>query len=85
LACHPGRSPAERGHRPAKSVASIARATASQLYEDHFGFRPLYVRDRYVHLQSTDDPSVNLALVAKDHPTESAERAALYADEARPG
>jgi catechol 2,3-dioxygenase-like lactoylglutathione lyase family enzyme len=44
-------------------------ATASQFYQDHFGFRPLYVADWYVHLQSTDDPSVNLALVAKDHPT----------------
>jgi uncharacterized glyoxalase superfamily protein PhnB len=44
-------------------------AEASAFYQRHFGFTPLYASDWYVHLQSEVDPSVNLALVAKDHPT----------------
>jgi catechol 2,3-dioxygenase-like lactoylglutathione lyase family enzyme len=43
--------------------------TASEFYQAHLGFRPLYDSDWYVHLQSADQPEVNLALVAKDHPT----------------
>jgi uncharacterized glyoxalase superfamily protein PhnB len=38
-------------------------------YCTHFGFRPLFEADWYVHLQSQADPGVNLALVAQDHPT----------------
>jgi catechol 2,3-dioxygenase-like lactoylglutathione lyase family enzyme len=44
-------------------------AKASAFYQRHFGFAPLYASDWYVHLQSETDPGVNLALVAKDHPT----------------
>ncbi len=42
---------------------------AAAFYIAHFRFQPLYQADWYVHLQSRDDPSVNLALVAKDHET----------------
>lgn len=42
---------------------------ASGFYQRHFGFRPLYEADWYVHLQSANDPGINLAIVAKDHPT----------------
>lgn len=42
---------------------------ASAFYQRHFGFRPLYEADWYVHLQSVEDPGTNLAIVAKDHET----------------
>lgn len=35
----------------------------------HFGFRPLFAADWYVHLQSSTDPGVNLALLQGDHAT----------------
>lgn len=38
-------------------------------YGRHFGFRPLFEADWYVHLQSREDPAVNLAVLAGDHPT----------------
>lgn len=44
-------------------------AAASTFYQQHFGFRPLFTAEWYVHLQSEADPGVNLALVAQDHPT----------------
>lgn len=36
-------------------------------YERHFRFRPLYVSTWYVHLQSRDDPGVNLAVLDGSH------------------
>lgn len=42
---------------------------ASAFYQRHFGFRPMYEADWYVHLQSADDQDINLAIVAKDHET----------------
>lgn len=42
---------------------------AAEFYIRHFHFQPLYQADWYVHLQSRDDASVNLGLVAKDHET----------------
>lgn len=42
---------------------------AAEFYVAHFRFQPLYQADWYVHLQSLDDPSVNLGLVAMDHVT----------------
>lgn len=42
---------------------------AAEFYIAHFRFQPLYQADWYVHLQSQEDPSVNLGLVAKDHET----------------
>ncbi len=42
---------------------------AAAFYRAHFGFRALFTADWYVHLQSTQDSTVNLAIVAQDHPT----------------
>ena len=44
------------------------RATAD-FWMHHFGFRPLFAADWYVHLQSSTDPGVNLALLQGDHAT----------------
>ncbi|WP_103257499.1 VOC family protein [Tabrizicola aquatica] len=44
-------------------------ATAAAFYQAHFDFRPLYEADWYVHLQSRNDPQVNLALVDQTHAT----------------
>ncbi|RZT39435.1 VOC family protein [Cupriavidus agavae] len=43
-------------------------ATAS-FYIEHFGFRPLFEADWYVHLQSAGDEQVNLAVLHADHET----------------
>lgn len=43
-------------------------ATAS-FYRTHFGFRALFDADWYVHLQSPDNPCVNLAIVDCRHST----------------
>ena len=56
---------------PVLLSADVPRASA--FYQRHFGFRPLYEADWYVHLQSTSDPGCNLAIVAKDHATIPAE------------
>jgi uncharacterized glyoxalase superfamily protein PhnB len=42
---------------------------AAAFYCDHFQFTPLFTAGWYVHLQSTEDPATNLALIAKDHET----------------
>lgn len=44
-------------------------AGTSQFYCDHFGFKPLFDSDWYVHLQSAEDKNINLAIVQGDHPT----------------
>ena len=44
------------------------RATAD-FWMHHFGFRSLFAADWYVHLQSSTDPGVNLALLQGDHAT----------------
>nr|WP_225444667.1 VOC family protein [Pseudomarimonas arenosa] len=38
-------------------------------YQSHFGFRPLFESDWYVHLQSLEDESVNLAVLDQQHST----------------
>ena len=38
-------------------------------YVAHFGFRPLFEADWYVHLQSAGDPQVNLAILDGHHAT----------------
>ncbi|RWH78927.1 MAG: glyoxalase [Mesorhizobium sp.] len=38
-------------------------------YVTHFGFRPLFESDWYVHLQSVEDRRVNLGIVHGDHET----------------
>lgn len=44
-------------------------AAATRFYCDHLQFAPLYTSDWYVHLQSREDPGVNLAIVDRNHPT----------------
>ncbi len=44
-------------------------AATAAFYEAHFGFRSLFSADWYVHLQSTTDPSVNLAILDGSHAT----------------
>jgi catechol 2,3-dioxygenase-like lactoylglutathione lyase family enzyme len=44
-------------------------AATSGFYVHHFGMRPMFESDWYVHLQKADDPSVNLALLQGDHHT----------------
>ena len=48
-------------------------ASAAAFYVEHFGFRPLFESDWYVHLQSVDDENVNLAILQGDHETIPAE------------
>ena len=38
-------------------------------YMKHFGFKPVFTSDWYVHLQSLDDSSVNLAILEGHHET----------------
>lgn len=49
-------------------MTSRVRET-SDFYETHFRFRPLFSADWYVHLQSAEDPGVNLAILDGDHAT----------------
>lgn len=44
-------------------------AETSAFYVDHFHFAPSFESDWYVHLQSTQDPSVNIAVLKGDHET----------------
>jgi catechol 2,3-dioxygenase-like lactoylglutathione lyase family enzyme len=52
---------------PVLMTADVA-GTAG-FYRTNFGFRPLFQNDWYVHLQSSEDPTVNLGLVRGDHET----------------
>jgi catechol 2,3-dioxygenase-like lactoylglutathione lyase family enzyme len=56
---------------PVLMVDDVAAAAA--FYVGHFAFRPLFESDWYVHLQSSEDESVNLALLQGDHETIPAE------------
>lgn len=42
---------------------------SAQFYIDNLGFTALYDTDWYVHLQSADDETVNLAILRYDHET----------------
>lgn len=44
-------------------------AGTSRFYQDNFRFRPTFESDWYVHLQSREDESVNIAILQGDHPT----------------
>uniref|UniRef100_E6VCI4 Glyoxalase/bleomycin resistance protein/dioxygenase n=1 Tax=Rhodopseudomonas palustris (strain DX-1) TaxID=652103 RepID=E6VCI4_RHOPX len=44
-------------------------AGTAQFYAAHFGFRRLFEADWYVHLQSAEDPAVNLAILDGQHAT----------------
>lgn len=52
---------------PVLMVDDVAPATA--FYVEHFGFRPLFESDWYVHLQLAGDETVNLAILQGDHET----------------
>jgi len=52
---------------PVLMVADVLEI--SRFYQAHFGFRPLFESDWYVHLQSVDDENVNLAILDGDHDT----------------
>lgn len=44
-------------------------AGTAAFYVRHFGFRPLFESDWYVHLQAAEDESVNLAILDGTHET----------------
>ncbi|RWB94592.1 VOC family protein [Mesorhizobium sp.] len=44
-------------------------AGTKAFYVTHFGFKPLFESDWYVHLQLTEDRRVNLGIVQGDHET----------------
>lgn len=44
-------------------------AETARFYVEHFRFRPLFESDWYVHLQSSEDVTVNLAVLQGDHET----------------
>ena len=55
------------GYNPVIMTSDVA-ATAA-FYVRHFGFRPLFEVEWYVHLQSAEDPQVNLAILDGSHDT----------------
>lgn len=44
-------------------------AGTTSFYRQHFGFKPMFENEWYVHLQSEKAPSVNLAVIQHDHET----------------
>ncbi|MBR0558048.1 VOC family protein [Ciceribacter sp. L1K23] len=51
-------------------VIMTARITeTTEFYRRHFGFEPLFESDWYVHLQSTEDEKVTLAILDPSHET----------------
>ncbi|MCR9138237.1 MAG: VOC family protein [Alphaproteobacteria bacterium] len=44
-------------------------AGTAAFYRTHFGFAPAFDSDWYVHLQSEEDPKVNVAILQGDHET----------------
>lgn len=44
-------------------------AGTSRFYQDHFRFDVKFESDWYIHLQSSEDEKVNLAILQGDHPT----------------
>lgn len=52
---------------PVLMVDDVAATT--DFYVEHFGFKPLFESDWYVHLQSSADSSVNLAILNGEHET----------------
>ena len=52
---------------PVIQTADVAGAAA--FYQRHFGFRALFTADWYVHLQSANDPAINLAILDAGHET----------------
>lgn len=52
---------------PVIMTGDVAATVA--FYVEHLDFRPLFTSDWYVHLQSTHDETVNLAVLDGDHET----------------
>ena len=52
---------------PVIQTADVAATVA--FYKHHFAFEEAFSSDWYVHLQSSEDPSVNLAVLQFDHET----------------
>lgn len=52
---------------PVLMTADVAGTAA--FYVEHLRFKPLFESDWYIHLQSSEDQTVNLGLVAADHDT----------------
>lgn len=52
---------------PVLMVDDVSASAA--FYIRHFRFKPLFESDWYVHLQSAEDESVNLAILQGDHET----------------
>ncbi len=50
-------------------IATRNVADTAAFYCRHFGFRPLFEADWYVHLQAEGDEAVNLAVLQAGHPT----------------
>ncbi len=44
-------------------------AATARFYQEHFRFAPSFESDWYVHLQSLEDKSVNIAVLQGDHET----------------
>lgn len=44
-------------------------AETARFYSEHFRFKPMFEADWYVHLQSEEDESVNLAILDQNHET----------------
>jgi len=44
-------------------------AGSARFYQTHFRFTALFEADWYVHLQSSEDAKINLAIVEATHPT----------------
>lgn len=52
---------------PVLQTSDVAKTAA--FYIDNFDFTPMFEADWYVHLQSTRDPRVNLAILEGSHDT----------------
>lgn len=50
-------------------IMTDAVAATAAFYVDHFRFRPAFEAEWYVHLQSAEDETVNLAILDGSHPT----------------
>lgn len=54
-------------------IQTEAVTATAAFYRRHFGFRPMFEADWYVHLQQERDERVNLAILAHNHDTIPAE------------
>lgn len=50
-------------------IMTDAVAVTARFYVDHFRFAPAFESDWYVHLQSREDPAVNIAVLDGQHET----------------